>query len=359
MDFERYNRQILLPEIGIEGQNKLQNAKVLIVGVGGLGSAVLPYLVASGIGEIGIIDEDTVEISNLQRQVIYNTDALGSSKVFEAKKMALSLNPLVKINAIAEKLNPENALFLFEQYDIIVDGTDNLFTKYLIDDACAVCHKPFVYGAVFKFEGQVSVFNFQDGPTYRCVFPNEKNDVTNCNESGVLGVSVGIIGMLQANEVLKIILKIGQVLSSKLLVYNILNNEQQLFHISNSKTKAINQAFFDNKYKINKELEIKAEIAFTKKSNSNIIWLDVRNFKEEPKIAVEYYLQIPLSTLEANLHLLDVEKEIFVFCQSGIRSKLAVDILKKYQFKKVKSINSGAIQLANLLEKEIYNFIKE
>lgn len=352
MENERYNRQILLPEIGNSGQEKLGIAKVLIVGVGGLGSAVLPYLVAAGIGEIGIIDDDTIDISNLQRQVIYSTDAVGKSKVFEAKDKALRLNPLLKINAINKKLNPENAVRLFEQYDIVVDGTDNLFTKYLIDDACAVTNKPFVYGAVYKFEGQVSVFNYQNGPTYRCIFPNEKSEATSCNESGVLGVSVGIIGMLQANEVLKIVLNIGQVLSGKLLVYNMLNNEQQLFHFSNSQTQTRNQAYFETKYKSNKVLEIEAEAAKKEVNNSNFIWLDVRDFEEEPKIEVKNYTQIPLGNLESNLHLLDAENEIFVFCQTGIRSKIAASILMKHNFSKVKSIQGGAKQLQFFLTKE-------
>jgi len=229
METTRYNRQIILPEVGVFGQQKLQQAKVLIIGAGGLGVAVLPYLVAAGIGEIGIIDDDSIEITNLQRQVIYKNSSIGKSKVQEAAAMALSLNPSVKMNAIPEKLDSKNALSLFEQYDIIVDATDNLDTKYLINDACCVTNKPFVYGSVYKFEGQVSVFNYENGPTYRCLFPEKPDDYKNCNDLGIMGISVGIIGMFQANEVLKMVLGIGELLPGKLLVYNMLNNEQQKF----------------------------------------------------------------------------------------------------------------------------------
>ena len=232
METNRYNRQIILQEIGINGQEKLSNAKVLIIGVGGLGSAVLPYLAAAGIGEIGIIDDDTIDVTNLQRQVIYKTNAVGKSKVLEAREMVLNLNPSIKVNAIAEKLDAKNAISLFEQYDIMVDATDNLNTKYLINDACCATNKPYVYGSIYRFEGQVSVFNYKNGPTYRCLFPNEANGTSDCNEAGVLGVSVGTIGMFQANEVLKMILGIGEILSGKLLVNNMLDNEQQKFEFT-------------------------------------------------------------------------------------------------------------------------------
>ena len=352
MDTTRYNRQIILPEIGTNGQQRLQNAKVLLIGVGGLGSAVLPYLVAAGVGEIGIIDDDTVDITNLQRQVIYTTNAVGKSKVREAAAMALALNPLVKTNAIEEKISPQNAIALFEKYDIMVDATDNLQTKYLINDACCVTNKPFVYGSVYKFEGQVSVFNYQNGPSYRCLFPEETNQSKNCNDTGVLGISVGIIGMFQANEVLKMILKIGEVLSGKLLVYNILNNEQQKFEFKKNSATTIGRIAFENKYAITESLEIEASLALQKINNPNVIFLDVRNGDEYPKISIENSLQIPLDVLENNLDKLETNKEILVFCQSGIRSKLAVAMLKKHQFINIKSVLGGAKTLNKLQHNE-------
>jgi adenylyltransferase/sulfurtransferase len=344
MNTTRYNRQIILPEIGNTGQEKLEKAKVLIIGLGGLGSAVLPYLVSAGVGEIGIMDDDSVDISNLQRQVIYKTNSLGKSKVLEAKVMALELNPSIKINAITEKLDINNAVSLFDQYDIMVDATDNLNTKYLINDVCSITNKPFVYGSIYRFEGQVSVFNFQNGPTFRCLFPEEADITSSCNDAGVLGVSVGIIGMFQANEVLKMILNIGEVMTGKLLIYNTLNNEQQKFEFSKTETNSINQSFLENKYSAIEKTakEIDAALALEQINNSEVLFLDVRNFEEYPKIAFENCIQIPLNNLETELHRLDNTKDIFVFCQSGIRSKKAVEILVKHHFKNAKSIIGGA-----------------
>ena len=353
METARYNRQIILPEVGINGQQKLQQAKVLIIGAGGLGVAVLPYLAAAGIGEIGIIDDDRIEVTNLQRQVIYKSSSVGKSKVLEAKVMALELNPSIKINAITEKLDSKNAISLFEQYDIIVDATDNLNTKYLINDACCVTNKPFVYGSIYKFEGQVTVFNYENGPTYRCLFPEENNEVRNCNDAGVMGISVGIIGMFQANEVLKMVLGIGELLSGKLLVYNMLNNEQQKFEFSKKSINTIDIVAFENKYTSveSTTIEITAAHALEQMHHPAVVFLDVRNAEEYPKITIKNGLQIPLDRLESELHQLDSNAEIFVFCQSGIRSKKAVEILRNNNFMNAKSIAGGAKALKVLLHK--------
>jgi sulfur-carrier protein adenylyltransferase/sulfurtransferase len=352
METTRYNRQIILPEVGTNGQEKLLQSKVLIIGVGGLGSAVLPYLVAAGVGEIGIIDDDKIDVSNLQRQVIYKTNAVGKSKVLRAKEMALALNPLIKINAIAEKLNPKNAISLFEQYDIMVDATDNLNTKYLINDACWVTKKPFVYGSIYKFEGQVSVFNYKNGPTYRCLFPEKTNDSSNCNEVGVLGTSVGLIGMFQANEVLKMILEIGEILSGKLLVYDLLTNEQQKFEFCKTVLQTMDLQDFEKKYASDKSsvIEIFAAVAFEQINNPQVVFLDVRNGDEIPKINIENSIQIPLDNLETELWKLNFDSTIYVFCQSGIRSKKAVEILINHNFKNAKSIIGGAKSLAKFTQ---------
>lgn len=343
METTRYDRQLILPEVGESGQKKLQQAKVLIIGLGGLGTAVLPYLAAAGIGEIGLVDADVIEVSNLQRQVIYKTAAVGKSKVAEARKMALELNPNLKINAIEERVNAKNVISLFEQYDIIVDGTDNLSTKYLINDACCVTNKPFVYGSVYKFEGQVSVFNYQEGPTYRCVFPEEKASVMNCNEAGVMGISVGIIGMFQANEVLKIVLRIGEVMSGKLLVYNMLNNEQQKFEFIKKQTIKTDTAAFEQQYNrtTNPNFEIPASVAMEQIHQPEVVFLDVRNPEESPKLTATHSIQIPLSELESQLHQLNPESKIIVFCQSGVRSKAAVALLQKNQFFSACSVSGG------------------
>lgn len=347
----RYNRQIILSEVGEKGQEKLGQAKVLIIGAGGLGAAILPYLAAAGIGEIGIIDDDNIEISNLQRQVIYRNDAVGKSKALEAKEMALSLNPSIQINAITDTLNAKNAIALFEYYDIMVDATDNLQTKYLINDACVVSNKPFVYGSIYKFQGQVSVFNYQNGPTYRCLFPDESANSKNCVDSGVMGISVGIIGMFQANEVLKMVLGVGTVLSSELLIYNMLTNDQQKFELVKSNTTPLSRLDFEKKYNAvdTNVLEITAAEALAYSNNPEVLFLDVRNEEEFPKISLPHAIQIPLADLETNLDQLDSNKKVLVYCQSGIRSKKAVEILRDHSFSKVQSIAGGALKL----EKEI------
>ncbi|TDW48988.1 adenylyltransferase/sulfurtransferase [Flavobacterium sp. 270] len=351
----RYNRQIILPEIGENGQEKLAKAKVLVIGAGGLGAAVLPYLAAAGVGEIGIVDDDVVEISNLQRQVIYKSSSVGKYKAEEAKTMLSELNPLIKVNAIAEWLSGENAIQLFEKYDIVVDATDNLSIKYLINDACLIANKPMVYGSIFRFEGQVSVFNYQNGPTYRCLFPNENNRSLNCEDAGVIGISVGIIGMFQANEVIKMILEIGEVLNGKLLVYNILNNEQQKYDFEKNSDFKLDKIAFEEKYKTveNQVEEIDAEVALSKMDLEEILFLDVRNEDELPKINLKNSIQIPLIQLENEIENLDKNKTIYVFCQSGIRSKIAVELFQRKKFKNVKSIAGGALAMRQLLKEKV------
>jgi molybdopterin/thiamine biosynthesis adenylyltransferase/rhodanese-related sulfurtransferase len=343
----RYNRQIILPEIGDGGQDKLLKAKVLIIGAGGLGVAILPYLAAAGVGEIGIVDDDVIELSNLHRQVIYKTSALGKYKAEEAKAMVSELNPQVKVNAIVEKLSGNNAISLFEKYDIIVDATDNLSIKYLINDACIATNKPMVYGSIFRFQGQVSVFNYQNGPTYRCLYPDENSSSLNCADAGVIGISVGIIGMLQANEVIKLILEIGEVLSGKILVYSILNNEQQKYDFEKYTIVKMNKVIFEEKYKEseNQVDEITAEVVLHQMDSEEILFLDVRNEEELPKINFKNSIQIPLLNLENEMEKLNPNQTIYVYCQSGIRSKIAVELLQKKNFRNVKSISGGVLKL--------------
>ena len=218
----RYSRHIALSEIGQAGQNKLLNAKVLVIGAGGLGCPILQYLAAAGVGNIGIVDFDTIELSNLQRQVLFGSASIGLNKAEAAKTRLQDLNNTISITAYPKKLTHQNSLSLFKNYDIIVDGTDNFETRYLINDAAIITNKPVVFGAIYKFEGQVSVFNYKAGPSYRCLFSNqqEKEQSGHCEDLGVLGVLPGIIGSMQANEVLKMILEIGNILSGKLLLYN-------------------------------------------------------------------------------------------------------------------------------------------
>lgn len=345
---------MILPEIGEEGQSKLLKSKVLVIGAGGLGAAILPYLGAAGVGEIGIVDDDDIEISNLHRQVIYKSSAVGKSKAEEAKLMISELNPLVNVNAFPERLSGNNAISLFEKYDIIVDATDNISIKYLINDACLVTNKPMVYGSIFRFQGQVSVFNYQNGPTYRCLYPDENNSALNCEEAGVIGISVGIIGMFQANEVLKMILGIGTILSGKILVYNILNNEQQKYDFDKSEAHSINRAAFEEKYnKTEKQVkEIGFELVLEEINSDEVLFLDVRNEDEVPKISLKNQIQIPLIHLEKEMGKLNKNQTIYIFCQSGVRSKIATELLQKHDFKNIKSIVGGALAMKELLKEK-------
>lgn len=350
----RYNRQAILPEIGAEGQQKLSKSKVLVIGAGGLGAAILPYLAGVGVGEIGIVDDDFIDVSNLHRQVIYKTSAVGKSKAEEAKLMISELNPELKVNDFSEKLSGKNAISLFEKYDIIVDATDNISIKYLINDACVVTNKPMVYGSIFRFQGQVSVFNFQNGPTYRCLYPDENSNALNCEDAGVIGVSVGIIGMFQANEVIKMILGIGEILNGKILVYNILKNEQQKFDFEKNSTLEMSKEEFDKRYNSdeNQIEEIKFELLLNEIENDDTLFLDVRNEDELPRINFKNSIQIPLLNLVGEIKNLNKNKTIYVFCQSGIRSKIATELLQKHQFQNVKSIAGGALAMKQLLKEE-------
>lgn len=224
-DYERYSRHLILPEVGVEGQKRLKAASVLCIGTGGLGSPLLLYLAAAGIGRIGIVDFDVVDHSNLQRQVIHGTSWVGKPKIQSAKNRILEINPYCQVDLYETRLSSENALSILEPYDIVVDGTDNFPTRYLVNDACVLLGKPNVYGSIFRFEGQATVFNYQDGPNYRDLYPEPPPPglVPSCAEGGVLGILPGIIGVIQATETVKIILGRGQTLSGRLLLFNALN----------------------------------------------------------------------------------------------------------------------------------------
>lgn len=224
---ERYSRHIILPEVGGEGQSRLLESKVLLVGAGGLGSPAAFYLAAAGIGNMGIIDFDTVDLSNLQRQIIHNTERIGMLKTESAKKTISALNPDVNVTVFNEKLTSENILRLFEGYDYVLDGTDNFATRYLINDACVMTGKTNIHGSIFRFEGQVTIFKPDEGPCYRCLYPEPPPPgmVPNCQEGGVLGVLAGVIGNLQVVETLKLILGKGETLVGSLLIYDALKTE--------------------------------------------------------------------------------------------------------------------------------------
>ena len=315
----------------------------------------MQYLAGAGIGTIGIVDFDVVELSNLQRQVLFGKSTLGINKAIAAKQRLEDLNDSIIINAYPEKLTHKNALELFKNYDIIIDGTDNFETRYLVNDACLITNKPLVFGAIYKFEGQVSVFNYQNGPSYRCLFPNfpEENSVPNCSEIGVLGVLPGIIGSMQANEVLKIILGIGEVLSGKVLFYNALTLQNSTLKIN--RNDAIIQSALNEKENFrSKKSDFNCEITnetvsiklLLKKENIQLI--DVREPHEIPKLKGFHVINIPLSQLELQINKIDSNKTNYLFCQSGMRSKKAVSILKKLNITNCFSIKEGILDIHKL-----------
>ena len=346
----RYSRHIILSEIRQEGQDKLNNSKVLVIGAGGLGCPVLQYLVAAGIGTVGIVDFDKVDISNLQRQVLFGTSSVGINKAIAAKKRLEDLNETINIYAIPEQLTTKNALQIFLDYDIIVDGTDNFSTRYLINDAALQLNKPVVYGAIYKFEGQVSVFNYNNGPSYRCLFPKppQKGSIANCSEVGVLGVLPGIIGTMMANEVIKIILNFEGVLSGKLLCYNSKTTEVSTLKINRNpaeidKIKSqpyLSHLSFEDNCTTVKEITYD-ELNFKK----SIQFIDVRELHEEPIIELPNSLYIPLRELENNLNQIDTSKSIVAFCQSGMRSNKAVEILLNNNITNCYSLKGGVMSL--------------
>jgi len=358
---KRYSRHILLTEIGEQGQEKISASSVLMIGAGGLGCPVLQYLAAAGVGKIGIIDDDRVDESNLQRQVLYGVSDVGTYKVVAAQKRLQDLNPLISIDIYPERLTTDNALELFEGYDVIVDGTDNFATRYLVNDACVLAEKPLVYGSIYKFEGQVAVFNYQAGPSYRCLFPEPPapGSVPSCSQIGVLGVLPGLIGTHQANETLKIILGIGEVLSGKLLVLNamdsssvVLNvqrNQQQVDRVLNQRDQFLTTNYDQFCNGSNDDIEeITVDQLMERMATEQLQLIDVREPSEQPKLDQPNVLNYPLGELSQHAHKIDRNKPTVVFCQRGGRSIKAIKELKKeYGFNNLVSLAGGIEALKN------------
>jgi molybdopterin/thiamine biosynthesis adenylyltransferase/rhodanese-related sulfurtransferase len=342
---QQYKRHLILEEIGLEGQLKLKKAKVLVIGAGGLGCPILQYLSAAGVGSIGIIDNDVVEQSNLQRQILYTHQDIGKNKAESAFKHLQLLNPYIKFDVYRTRLTKDNALDLFEKYDIIIDGTDNFPTKYLINDAAVLVNKPVVFGSIYKFEGQVSVFNYKNSATYRCLYPtpSKPNEVPNCSDIGVLGVLPGIIGALQANEVLKIICQIGDILSDKLLTYNLLTMQQTLFNFK--KNDALQIKVLDNDYEFACGLSkdnLVITLSALEKQVGRYNLLDVREDSERQLYNIGGQ-HIPLGELANRINEIIKDKDIVVYCKSGVRSKRAIEILKE------KGLENTLLQLEGLI----------
>jgi molybdopterin/thiamine biosynthesis adenylyltransferase/rhodanese-related sulfurtransferase len=358
----RYSRHLIMPEVGMDGQLKLKSAKVLCIGTGGLGAPLGVYLAAAGVGRIGLVDFDTVDLTNLQRQILFSTTDVGRPKIEAAADRLRSMNPEIQIDTFETRLTSENALDLFKDYDIIVDGTDNFPTRYLVNDACVLLGKPNVYGSIFRFEGQVSIFGAPGGPCYRCLYPEPPPPglVPSCAEGGVLGVLPGIVGSIQAAETLKLIIGKGEPLIGRLLLFDALamrfrelklrkNPECPVCGQHPTVTKLIDYAEFCG---IRGEeapapqttvpeiapRELKARLD----RGDDLFILDVREPHEYQICNLGGHL-IPLGDLSRRVSELDSSREIVAHCRSGKRSAEAVEFLRKAGFRKVLNLKGGIL----------------
>jgi adenylyltransferase/sulfurtransferase len=350
-EYERYSRHLILPEVGLDGQKRLKAASVLCIGTGGLGSPLLLYLAAAGIGRIGIVDFDVVDRSNLQRQVIHGTSWVGKPKIESAKHRILEINPACQVDLYETRLSSENALDLMRDYDIIVDGTDNFPTRYLVNDACVLLNKPNVYGSIFRFEGQATVFNYEDGPNYRDLYPEPPPPglVPSCAEGGVLGVLCGIIGTIQATETIKIILGQPNTLSGRLLLYNALDMKFRELKLRPNPERPVIEKLIDyeqfcgipqakeaeaqQQSELN-EITVQELKQLLEQNSQEFVLLDVRNPNEYEIAKISGSVLIPLSEIEAGEGIGKVKDilnghRLIVHCKSGMRSAKALNILKE------------------------------
>lgn len=364
-ELKRYSRHLLLEEVGVEGQQKLKKASVLVVGLGGLGSPLAMYLAASGVGTLGLVDFDVVDESNLQRQIIHGTSDVGKPKIESATITLKEINPDINIVHHSEALTSENALEIIEQYDIVADGTDNFQTRYLVNDTCVITGKPNVYGSIYRFEGQASVFATKDGPCYRCLYPNppEPGTVPSCAEAGVLGVLPGLMGTVQATEVVKLILGKGESLIGRLMLYNALdmrfseiklkkNPDCPVCGTNPTVTELIDyDVFCGIKKEVSKpasvsenwqdEEEISPQILSEILNEENVFLLDVREPYEYEIAKIESAVLIPLEQIPSQIKKLPKDKKIVVMCHHGARSKRAMDFLLENGFNTVYNLEGG------------------
>jgi molybdopterin/thiamine biosynthesis adenylyltransferase/rhodanese-related sulfurtransferase len=340
-EIERYQRHLSLPSFGEEAQLKLKASSVLVIGAGGLGCPVLQYLAAAGVGKLGVMDFDLVDTSNLQRQILFTEEDVGLPKAEVAAKRLRAMNSHIEIVEIAERLTADNALQLFGNYDVIVDGSDNFVTRYLVNDACVLTDKPLVYGAIYTFQGQVSVFNFEGGPTYRCLFPDppDPKDAPNCSEIGVVGVLPGMIGTLQASEVIKVVTGVGQPLSGTLLLLDVLTMKQQMVKLSRVEAAArvteLKEIVFACEVEApdaDREEIDSDELRGWLEENRELQILDVRETWERAMGKMES-ISIPFGELlspEVDLESYGIKTDapVVLYCASGARSLVAVRELR-------------------------------
>jgi molybdopterin/thiamine biosynthesis adenylyltransferase/rhodanese-related sulfurtransferase len=358
----RYSRHLIMPEVGMDGQLKLKQARVLMIGAGGLGAPLGLYLAAAGVGHLGIVDFDVVDFTNLQRQVTFSTSDVGRAKLEATKERLAGLNPMIDIATYETRLTSSNALELFRGYDMVVDGTDNFPTRYLVNDACVLTGKRNVYGSIFRFEGQVSIFGAPDGPCYRCLYPEPPPPglVPSCAEGGVLGVLPGIVGALQAIEAIKLILGAGDPLVGRLLLFDALamrfrelklkkNPDCPLCGTHRSITKLIDYEEFCGirgeeapAATINVPEITPRELKQRLDHGDDLFVLDVREPHEFQICNLNGYL-IPLGDLPRRVHELDSSREIVAHCRSGKRSADAIEFLRKAGFRKIWNLKGGIL----------------
>lgn len=357
-ELKRYSRHLLLPEMGLEAQEKLKQAKVLVIGAGGLGSPLLLYLAAAGVGTIGIAEDDVIDLTNLQRQVLYVEEEVGLPKAVRAQKRLQALNSHIEI-VLHPAIGLENALEMIQGYDMVADGSDNFATRYLVSDACEMIGKPYIYASIFRFEGQVSVFNYlhadgSRGPGYRDIFPDPPapEQVPNCAEGGVLGVLPGMIGTMQANEVIKVITGVGEALAGKMLLFDALTMQSRIIKFSRNPSRSIPEvlqvepiycqaptvAAASNSIK---EIEPEELHAWLEEEREFLL-LDVREAFER-EIASIGGEHVPLAKIATAVDKASDYKEVVVYCKSGGRSKMAAEQLSQLGVKNVYNLRGGIL----------------
>ena len=371
-EIERYSRHLILPEVGVEGQLKLKNARVLLVGAGGLGAPLALYLSAAGVGTLGLVDFDVVERSNLQRQVIHGTGDIGRKKIESAAASIAAINPNVRVERHELALSSENALDIIKNYEIVADGTDNFPTRYLVNDACVLLGKPNVYGSIFRFEGQASVFAAADAPCYRCLYPEPPPPglVPSCAEGGVLGILPGVVGLIQATEVVKLILGLGESLQGRLLLYDALamrfrelklrkDPDCPICGTHRTITKLIDYNQFcgvpqasATPATIAGEIDpvaVKARLD----SGEDLQLIDVREPQEYQICHIPQARLIPLGELPKRLHELDRSRPIVVHCKTGGRSAKAADLLRQNGFTGVLNMTGGILAWSDKVDPSV------
>lgn len=376
-EITRYSRHLIMPEVGIEGQKKLKNARVLCIGAGGLGSPLALYLAAAGIGTLGILDFDVVDFSNLQRQVIHSEKTVGTPKVESARDRLLELNSDTNIVTYNEMLNSDNAMEIMKDYDVVVDGTDNFATRYLTNDACVFLGIPNVYGSIFRFEGQVSVFDAKRGPCYRCLYPEPPPPglVPSCAEGGVLGILPGVVGTMQAAEVVKLVIGEGEPLIGRLLFIDVLNMEPRILKLRKDPdcpvcgenatvTELIDYQEFcgigrgeepeEEKPKV-EEITVE-EFSTIKENKADFVLIDVREPHEYEICSLEGSRLIPLGELKDRTDELDPKDDIVVHCHHGGRSMKAATFLVEQGFSKVKNLKGGIDEWAEKYDSEMARY---